>query len=135
MDTNGHRIFGILVPVLNSQWCARRAVDHRWQPNPHRTNAMGDNPANSQQRYLRTTEAGRFLGLSGRTLEKHRTYGTGPRYYKLGGRVVYALEDLQAWAETGLRQSTSDPGKGVVHAAKRVTGLGPLAGARTRRAS
>ena len=29
-------------------------------------------------RYLRTPEAARFLGLSGRTLEKHRTYGTGP---------------------------------------------------------
>ena len=48
-------------------------------------------------RYLRTPEAARFLGLSGRTLEKHRTYGTGPRYSKLGGRVVYNFEDLQAW--------------------------------------
>jgi len=38
------------------------------------------------QRYVRTPEAARFLGLSGRTLEKHRTYGTGPRYSKLGGR-------------------------------------------------
>ena len=28
--------------------------------------------------YLRTPDAARFLGLSGRTLEKHRTYGTGP---------------------------------------------------------
>ena len=52
-------------------------------------------------RYLRTPEAARFLGLSGRTLEKHRTYGTGPRYSKLGGRVVYRLEDLQAWAARG----------------------------------
>ncbi|MFD3266144.1 hypothetical protein OCL97_19495 [Phenylobacterium sp. HK31G] len=43
-------------------------------------------------------EAGRYLGLSGRTLEKHRTYGTGPRYRKIGGRVVYALNDLEAWA-------------------------------------
>jgi hypothetical protein len=31
-------------------------------------------------RFLRTPEAARFLGLSGRTLEKHRTYGTGPKY-------------------------------------------------------
>ena len=52
-------------------------------------------------RYLRTPEAARFLGLSGRTLEKHRTYGTGPRYSKLGGRVVYRLDDLQAWVERG----------------------------------
>ena len=40
------------------------------------------------------SEAARFLGLSGRTLEKHRTYGTGPR--KIGARVVYALDDLKA---------------------------------------
>lgn len=63
-------------------------------------------------RYLRTPEAARFLGLSGRTLEKHRIYGTGPLYRKLGGRVVYALADLQAWAESGLKRSTSDPNTG-----------------------
>jgi len=70
-------------------------------------------------RYLRTPEAARFLGLSGRTLEKHRTYGTGPRYSKLGGRVVYRLEDLQAWVELGAKASTSDPGLGQVLPAKR----------------
>ena len=31
------------------------------------------------ERFLRTPEAARLLGLSPRTLEKHRTYGTGPR--------------------------------------------------------
>ena len=40
-------------------------------------------------RFLRTPEAARFLGLSGRTLEKHRTYGTGPKYRKVGGRVAW----------------------------------------------
>ena len=64
------------------------------------------------ERFLRTPEAGRLLGLSGRTLEKHRTYGTGPRYRKLGGRVVYAEEELRAWADSGLRRSTSDPSSG-----------------------
>ena len=49
-----------------------------------------------QVRYLRTREAANVLGLSHRTLEKHRTYGTGPKYLKLGGRVVYRVEDLQA---------------------------------------
>ncbi len=93
---------------------------------------MADKPASSQHRYLCTAEAGRFVGLSGRTLEKHRTYGTGPSYRKLGGRVVYAVEDLQAWADTGMRQSTSDRGKSVVHAAKPVPGLGPLAHSRSR---
>ncbi|TPL35559.1 helix-turn-helix domain-containing protein [Mesorhizobium sp. B2-4-8] len=75
--------------------------------------------SDSTARYLRTPEAARFLGLSGRTLEKHRTYGTGPVYRKLGGRIVYAFDDLQAWADRGARQSTTDPGHGVVHPAKR----------------
>jgi hypothetical protein len=30
-------------------------------------------------RYLRTPEAARFVGLSLRTLEKHRIYGAAPR--------------------------------------------------------
>ena len=50
---------------------------------------MPANLAGLPPRYLRTPEAARFVGLSIRTLEKHRIYGTGPRYSKLGGRVVY----------------------------------------------
>ena len=62
---------------------------------------MPDPLAGLPPRFLRTPEATRFLGLSGRTLEKHRTYGTGPKYRKIGGRVVYALDDLKAWADLG----------------------------------
>ena len=44
-----------------------------------------------------------------------------------GGRIVYRREDLDAWAEQGVRRSTSDPGKGVVHPAKRIDGYtGPV---------
>jgi hypothetical protein len=70
-------------------------------------------------RLLRTAEAGRFLGLSGRTLEKHRTFGTGPTYRKIGGRVVYAIDDLQAWADRGVQSSTSDPRGNRVAPARR----------------
>jgi len=69
-------------------------------------------------RFLRTKEAAVFLSLSARTLEKHRTYGTGPAYRKLGGRVVYAVDDLEAWADRGAVTSTSDP-RGRVLPAKR----------------
>ena len=72
-------------------------------------------------RYLKTPDAAVHLGLSPRTLEKHRCYGTGPRFRKLGGRIVYAIADLDAWAEIGIRMSTSDPGTGTVHPAKRRT--------------
>src|SRR5690606_41583828 len=60
-------------------------------------------------RFLRTKEAAEFLSLSARTLEKHRTYGTGPAYRKLGGRVVYSVDDLEVWAARGAVTSTSDP--------------------------
>lgn len=83
------------------------------------------------QSFLRTPDAALILGLSARTLEKHRCYGTGPVFRKLGGRVVYALEDLQSWADRGVRRSTSDPGNGIVHPAKRLDasvlgGTGPV---------
>ena len=79
-------------------------------------------------RFMRTQQAAAYLGLSHRTLEKHRTYGTGPAYRKLGGRVVYAIEDLQAWADRGAKVSTSDPGVGQVlpakrHAAQTIAGM------------
>lgn len=70
-------------------------------------------------RLLRTAEAGRFLGLSGRTLEKHRTFGTGPIYRKIGGRVVYAIDDLQAWADRAAQSSTTDPAGNRVSPARR----------------
>ncbi|MBQ1561642.1 helix-turn-helix domain-containing protein [Caulobacter sp.] len=71
-------------------------------------------------RYLKTPDAAIHLGLSARTLEKHRCYGTGPVFRRLGGRIVYAIDDLEAWAALGTRRSTSDPGNGVVHPAKRL---------------
>ncbi len=61
-------------------------------------------------RLLRTEEAARWLGLSGRTLEKHRCTGKGPSFRKLGGRVVYTVADLQAWIDEGERRSTSHRG-------------------------
>lgn len=70
-------------------------------------------------RYLRTKEAAHYVGLSARTLEKHRTYGTGPAYRKIGGRVVYTLEDLRTWADRGACASTSDPNNGTVPPAAR----------------
>lgn len=78
------------------------------------------NPAPVQAHYLTTPDAATHLGLSPRTLEKHRCYGTGPVYRRLGGRIVYAITDLDAWATLGTRRSTSDPGHGTVHPAKRL---------------
>ncbi|TKT81011.1 helix-turn-helix domain-containing protein [Aquamicrobium sp. LC103] len=72
-------------------------------------------------RLLRTQEAARFLGISIRTLEKHRTYGTGPTYRKIGGRVLYTIRDLEAWSDIGVRKSTRDTDVGTVFPARPLT--------------
>ena len=66
---------------------------------------MSANRALSSPQYLRTPDAALHLGLSPRTLEKHRCYGTGPAFHKLGGRVVYTIDALDSWAALGLRRS------------------------------
>ena len=60
-------------------------------------------------RYLTNEEAAAFLRLSPRTLEKHRSIGGGPRFRKFGGRVVYAVDDLEAWADARSFEMTSEP--------------------------
>ncbi|ABS15891.1 MULTISPECIES: helix-turn-helix transcriptional regulator [Alphaproteobacteria] len=89
---------------------------------------MPHEPVVLPPRFLRTKEAATFLSLSARTLEKHRTYGTGPAYRKLGGRVVYAIDDLEAWTERGAVTSTSDPRGSVLPAKRHAFPSGPQAG-------
>jgi len=66
-------------------------------------------PTNVYHHRLRTQDAALHLGLSKSTLEKLRLAGGGPRYAKLGKICVYALDDLEAWAQARLRNSTSEP--------------------------
>lgn len=47
--------------------------------------------------------------LSPRTLEQWRWRGVGPRYLKLGGRVVYRLADVEAYEGARLHQNTAGP--------------------------
>jgi predicted DNA-binding transcriptional regulator AlpA len=52
--------------------------------------------------------AAEFLGLASSTLAKMRLSGNGPVYCKLGRRVVYRMEDLEAWLESRVVRNTSD---------------------------
>lgn len=61
-------------------------------------------------RYLTTPEAAGYLRLKPNTLEKMRSSGRGPKFRGHGRNVVYAIEDLDAWSDERVRQSTSDPG-------------------------
>ena len=51
-------------------------------------------------RFLRPREAAEILGLSPRALDRWRSRGLGPAYYKFGSAVRYRLSDLNAWAGT-----------------------------------
>lgn len=45
--------------------------------------------------------------LSEASLERWRSAGIGPVYLKLQGRVLYRLEDIEAYEADCLRQSTA----------------------------
>jgi hypothetical protein len=48
-------------------------------------------------KHLHQIELARRWCLSPRTLERWRWLGQGPRYLKIGGRVAYRLEDVEAY--------------------------------------
>ncbi|MCW4014259.1 MAG: helix-turn-helix domain-containing protein [Candidatus Bathyarchaeota archaeon] len=61
--------------------------------------------------FMDTRQAATYLGgLSPRTLEKYRLTGEGPVFYKITSRCFYKREDLDEWAESRRRVSTSDVG-------------------------
>lgn len=56
-------------------------------------------------RHLNQVDLARRWSLSPRTLERWRWLGQGPRYLKIGGRVVYRLEDISAYEDARTRES------------------------------
>lgn len=48
-------------------------------------------------KHLNQVELSRRWSLSPRTLERWRWLGLGPAYLKIGGRVVYQLEDVETF--------------------------------------
>ncbi|MFC3205621.1 helix-turn-helix transcriptional regulator [Aquamicrobium soli] len=57
--------------------------------------------------HLNQVELSRRWKLSPRTLERWRWLGQGPRYLKVGGRVVYRLEDIEAYEIAQLHDAES----------------------------
>lgn len=54
-------------------------------------------PNHPQTRHLRQAELARRWGISPRTLERWRWTGDGPAFLKIGWRVAYRLEDVEAF--------------------------------------
>jgi Helix-turn-helix domain len=68
-------------------------------------------------RHLNQSELAKRWSLSARTLERWRWQRKGPPFLKVGGRVVYRLEDVESYEATQLRQRDAlEPAEGVTNA-------------------
>ena len=59
-------------------------------------------------KHLNQIDLARRWKVSPRSLERWRWEGRGPTYLKVGGRVLYRLEDIEAHEKARLRQSTAN---------------------------
>jgi predicted site-specific integrase-resolvase len=57
--------------------------------------------------YLSEKLLARRWGVSHRTLERWRHDAHGPAYLKVGGRIVYRIEDVEAYEATRRRDPIS----------------------------
>ena len=87
------------------------------RPAPLRPAAAAVAAPAQPQRYLTNDEAADYLRLSPRTLEKQRVIGGGPRLRRFGRRVMYAVADLNVWADSRSFEATSDPEYAEHHSA------------------
>ncbi len=60
-------------------------------------------------KHFNQRELAKRWGVSETTLERWRAEGIGPKFLKLGGRVMYREQDIESFEESCLRQSTSEP--------------------------
>ena len=87
-----------------------KAVPHHTVlPAEHASLHSGGDPQKSVSRRLHRKQAATYLGTSLSWLDKSRLRGNGPAYLQVGGRVIYDVQDLDAYLATCRRQSTSEP--------------------------
>ena len=71
-------------------------------------------------RHLNQSELAKRWKLSARTLERWRWQRKGPRFLKVGGRVVYRLEDIESYETAQLRQRDAiEPAESVTSTCSR----------------
>jgi hypothetical protein len=58
-------------------------------------------------RHLNQVQLSRRWSISPRTLERWRWLHQGPQYLKIGGRVVYRLDDIEAFEVARSRNANS----------------------------
>jgi hypothetical protein len=65
--------------------------------------AANDRPV----RHLNQIDLSRRWNISPRTLERWRWLKQGPQYMKIGGHVVYRLEDIESFESGRIRRAAS----------------------------
>jgi excisionase family DNA binding protein len=63
---------------------------------------MSDDPARREPELLTITEAAELLRAPVATRRYWRHLGTGPPSFRLGRRVLFRRDDLEAWVEAQL---------------------------------
>jgi hypothetical protein len=62
---------------------------------------LSDSALPPRQRGLRSKQAGEYIGnIDEGTLANWRTAGIGPKYRKIGNRVIYDVAELDKYSET-----------------------------------
>lgn len=67
-------------------------------------------------KHLNQVELSRRWSISPRTLERWRWLRQGPQYLKIGGRVVYRLDDVEAYEAQQIHTPTATALGVVSHA-------------------
>ena len=66
------------------------------------------NPSADPDALIPEDAAARFLGISVRFLQQHRSIGDGPPYVRVSPRAIrYRRSDLKSWSDARLRTSTA----------------------------
>jgi hypothetical protein len=60
---------------------------------------------------LKPSDLCQQIGNTNNYWAKLRCSGGGPEFLKIGGRIFYEEDRVQAWLKTKRRTSTSDPGR------------------------
>ena len=61
--------------------------------------------------FMTPVQAGDFVKLSWRTLEKMRQNGDGPTFRRHGRYIRYHIDDLEAWSASNAHTTTHAPAK------------------------
>jgi transposase len=70
---------------------------------------IGASSSGPARPFLTTPQAGHYLGLTPRHLERLRSEARGPVYRRHGRYVVYHIDDLDAWSRAHSSEVRHDP--------------------------